>query len=249
MTIPSLRPALDAGPVVGTFLKLPRPEVVDVLAGCGFDFVVCDYEHAQMSERDAADVVRAGRTVGLPVVVRIPDLERGVVNRLLEAGAAGIQLARAEGGTAGRLRDVMRYPPEGSRSVSPGHPAGGYGSVPLTTFMPHSNEQVLLVGQLETTAAAAEPGATVAGLDVAFIGPVDLRVSLGHPDDPEHPEVLRAVARIRAAADRAGVPTGTYVGTAAELEAAVEAGYRYVLVATDLGLLASAARSVLAGRP
>jgi 4-hydroxy-2-oxoheptanedioate aldolase len=143
----------------------------------------------------------------------------------------------------------MRYPPQGSRSVSPGHPAGGYGSVPLTTFMPISNAQLLLVGQLETAAAASAPDATVAGLDVAFIGPVDLRVSLGHPDRPQHPEVLRAVAGIRAAADRAGVPTGTYVGTAAELEAAVTDGYRYVLVATDLALLSSAARSVLAGRP
>lgn len=249
MTLPYLRAALDAGPVVGTFLKLPRHEVVDVLAGCGFDFVVCDYEHAQMDERDVATVIRAGRAAGLPVVVRIPDLERGVINRLLEAGAAGIQLARAETGAARQLRHVMHYPPGGTRSVSPAHPAAGYGTVPLTEFMPSTNEQVLMVGQLETAAAAADPDGTVAGLDVAFIGPVDLRVALGHPSRPDHPDVLAAVDGIRAAADRAGVPTGTYVGTAAELERAVHDGFRYVVVANDLALMASGARTVLARTP
>lgn len=245
MTIPYLRTALAVGPVVGTFLKLPRPEVVDVLAGCGVDFVVCDHEHAQISEREARDVIRAGRAVGLPVVVRVPDLDRGLINRLLEAGAAGIQLARAESGTGPALRDLMHYPPEGTRSVSPGQPAAGYGSVPLTTFLPQSNADVLVIGQLETASAAADPDATVAGLDVAFIGPVDLRVALGHAGEPDHPDVTRAVADIRAAADRAGVPAGTYVTRPDEIDAAVRDGYRYVLVSSDLALLASGARAVL----
>jgi 2-keto-3-deoxy-L-rhamnonate aldolase RhmA len=246
MTIPSLRPALDAGPVIGTFVKLPRPEIVDVLAGAGIDFVVCDHEHGQIGEREARDVIRAGRAVGLPVVVRIPDLDRGLINRLLEAGAGGIQLARAESGTGAALADLMRYPPEGSRSVSPAQPAAGYGTVPLTTFLPRSNADVLAVGQLETASAAADPDATVAGLDVAFIGPVDLRVALGHAGEPRHPDVTRAVAGIRAAADRAGIPVGTYVAGPDEVDAAVGSGYRYILVASDLAMLAAGARTALA---
>jgi len=243
-----LRDALVARPVVGTFLKLPRPEVVDVLADCGIDFVVCDLEHAQMSEREARDAVRAGRAVDLPVVVRVPDLDRGLINRLLEAGAAGIQLARAESGTGASLCDLMRYPPDGTRSVSPAQPAARYGSVPLATFLPRSNADVLAVGQLETASAAADPDAAVAGLDVAFIGPVDLRVALGHPGEPDHEDVTRAVAAIRAAAGRAGVPTGTYVAGREELAAAVRDGYRYVLVSSDLALLAAGGRAVLARR-
>lgn len=94
---PSLRSLLDVGLVVGTFLKIPRFEVVDLLALAGFDFVVCDYEHAQMTIADATDIVRAGVGRGLPVVVRVPTLDRGDINCLLEAGAAGIQLARGRG--------------------------------------------------------------------------------------------------------------------------------------------------------
>ncbi|MDP5183891.1 aldolase/citrate lyase family protein [Blastococcus sp. BMG 814] len=248
MTIPYLRRALATGPVVGTFLKLPRPEVVDVLAGCGVDFVVCDHEHAQISEREAREVIRAGRAVGLPVIVRVPDLDRGLINRLLEAGAAGIQLARAESGTGRPLGDLMRYPPEGTRSVSPAQPAAGYGAIPLTTFLPRSNADVLAVGQLETASAAADPDAAVAGLDVAFIGPVDLRVALGHADDPDHPDVTQAVTGIRAAAARAGIPVGTYVAGPDEVAAAVGNGYRYVVVSSDLALLAAGARTVLGRR-
>ncbi len=136
---------LDAGPVVGTFLKIPRFEVVDLLALAGFDFVVCDYEHSQMSLLDATDIVRAGVGRGLPVVVRVPGLNRGDINRLLEAGAAGIQLARGSGmrlrapharfvpaarlplcvtGAAGRLLRRRREARRALRALEPRHPRG-----------------------------------------------------------------------------------------------------------------------------
>lgn len=246
MTIPYLGEALARGPVLGTFLKLPRPEVVDVLAAAGFDFVVCDYEHAQMDEREARDVVRAGRTVGLPVVVRVPDLDRGAINRLLEAGAAGIQLARTRADAARDLRDVLRYAPDGSRSVSMSHPAAGYGTVPLTEFMARSNASVLAVGQFETADYAYGLDRAVTSLDVAFIGPVDLRVDLGHPAEPGHPDVVSAMAAIRAAAAAAGVPTGSFAGSAQAAREAVEAGDRYVVVSGDLTMLAQAATDLAA---
>lgn len=244
MTVPYLRDALARGPVLGTFLKLPRPEVVDVLAAAGFDFAVCDYEHAQMDERDVREVIRAGRTAGLPITVRVPDLERGLINRLLEAGAAGIQLARTRRTAARELRDVLRYPPDGSRSISTSHPVADYGRVPLTELLPATNEAVLAIGQFETADYADELDATLDLLDVAFIGPVDLRVSLGHPGDPDHPDVTTAIDTIRSAAIARQVPAGIFVGSATAARAAVEAGYTYVVVAGDLTLLANAAAEV-----
>ena len=93
---PSLRALLAERSVTGTFLKIPRFEVVDLLALAGFDFVVCDYEHAQMSVREACEVVRAGAGRGMPVMVRVPALDRGEINRLLEAGAAGANLVLSD---------------------------------------------------------------------------------------------------------------------------------------------------------
>ena len=44
----SLRKALSGGArVLGTFLKLPATEAVDIAALAGFDFVIVDREHSQ----------------------------------------------------------------------------------------------------------------------------------------------------------------------------------------------------------
>ena len=59
------------------------------------------YEHGQMDERDVLETVRAAQGAGIPIVIRVPGMERGFVNRSLEAGAAGIMLARTVG-SAGR---------------------------------------------------------------------------------------------------------------------------------------------------
>lgn len=115
MSAAELRHALAAGPVVGTFVKLPRAEVVDVLAVAGFDFAICDMEHGQVTETGAREVVLAGRAAGLPVVVRVAEVERGLVNRLLEAGAAGIQMPRlSKPADAAALASGYRYVAVGS---------------------------------------------------------------------------------------------------------------------------------------
>src|ERR671937_1946708 len=88
----SLRERLSEGRLVGTFVKLPALESIEIVAS-ELDFAVVDLEHSQLAEGDALRLVRHAHAFGFPAVVRIPELERGLVNRLLEAGAAGIQLS------------------------------------------------------------------------------------------------------------------------------------------------------------
>src|SRR5581483_10685818 len=103
----------------GLFLKLPALESVDLVAASPLDFAVVDLEHSQLSEPDALRLVRHAHALGLRALVRIPTVDRGLVNRLLEAGAAGLQLSTVR--TAAQvpmLRNAMRYAPEGLRSIS-----------------------------------------------------------------------------------------------------------------------------------
>ncbi len=239
----SLRDLMAERPVLGTFLKIPRFEIVDLLALSGFDFVVCDYEHSQMSVGEACDVVRAGRARRLPVLVRVPALDRGDINRLLEAGAAGIQLARGSGAAAGELRQLVSYPPLGSRSVSLAQPAADYGiGVTLTEHFERSNSTVLAVGQFETADYAAGIDAAMAALDVAFIGPVDLSVDLGAPGELDSEPMRDAKGFIEAAAARHEVPMGIFAGSPEAAADAAARGYRYIVVGSDLTMLASGAK-------
>src|SRR5215211_7602109 len=102
--------------VRGLFVKLPATEVIDLVAASRFDFAVVDLEHSQLAEVEAFRLLCHARALEFPALARIPFVERGLVNRLLESGAAGIHLS-----TVRRVSEVeelvraCRYAPAGRR--------------------------------------------------------------------------------------------------------------------------------------
>jgi 2-keto-3-deoxy-L-rhamnonate aldolase RhmA len=220
----------------GLFVKLPSTEVIDLIAAAQVDFAVVDLEHSQLSEADARRLVRHAAAVGLPALVRIPEVDRGTVNRLLEAGAAGIQLSTVRRAAQVRaLREATRYAPDGSRSISLAHSQAGYGATPLKDYLAGRAQQPpLVVAQIET-AQTDDPLAEVlaAGPDVAFIGIVDLTVDL----ELDRARVRARVDEIAEAAATAGVALGAF-----NLDDHPRVVYD--VVSTDLGLLRQALADV-----
>jgi 2-keto-3-deoxy-L-rhamnonate aldolase RhmA len=193
----------------GLFVKLAATEVLDITTRSGVDFVVVDLEHSQVSEAEGLCLVRHAAAIGLPALVRIPELDRGAVNRLLEAGARGIQLSTVRSVAQVRaLRAATRYAPEGHRSVSLAHPAAAYGEVPLPDYLESQRRSPPeLVVQIETaTTDDPLPELLAAGADVAFVGTTDLSVDLGL----DAARVRERVEAIASAAEGAGVELGGF---------------------------------------
>jgi 4-hydroxy-2-oxoheptanedioate aldolase len=193
----------------GLFVKLAATEVLDIAARSGVDFVVVDLEHSQLSEADGLRLTRHAAAIGLPALVRLPELDRGAVNRLLEAGARGIQLSTVRSVAQVRaLRAATRYAPEGDRSVSLAHPVAAYGGVPLADYLEAQRlSPPELVVQIETaTTEDPLPELLAAGADVAFVGITDLSVDLGL-DSARVRERVDAIAR---AAEAAGIELGGF---------------------------------------
>jgi 4-hydroxy-2-oxoheptanedioate aldolase len=233
-----LRERLRASRLVGTFIKLPATEAVDIAAQAQFDFVIIDLEHSQLAELDARRLVRHAFAIGFPAVVRVPYCDAGQVNRLLEAGAAGIQLSTVtSAGQVANLVGATRYAPHGQRSVSLAHPVAEYGAIPLRDAV--RAEPPLLVGQIET-AATADPVDKIlgAGLDVAFIGITDLTVALGF-------DQARIDERVREIADAAAA-TSVALGSYAPTAAAAPPGARYLALSSDVALMRDAATRAVA---
>jgi 4-hydroxy-2-oxoheptanedioate aldolase len=238
-----LRSKMNSRSVLGTFVKLGRREVIEILALAGLDFAICDLEHSQITEAEAGHMIAAARSCGLPVIVRVAEFDSGEINRLLEAGAAGIQLPQVQTREqVAAFRTACRYPPEGSRSVSLAQPAAGYGSEPLTDYLARSNREVLLVGQLETRELQQPLTALLDGLDVAFIGSLDLTVDMGVPGKLEDPQVQQRLREIETAAATANIHLGIYADSPARAAQAAAAGYRMIALSSDLGALAAATK-------
>jgi len=229
--VSSLRRRLRAGRAVGTFVKLRSPEVVGICAAA-LDFCVVDLEHSQLGEADALELVAHAAALGFPAVVRIPEVDRGAVNRLLEAGAAGLQLSSTRRAAEVRaLHAAANYAPAGNRSISLAHSAAGYGAVPLGRYLADL-EPPLLVVQLETR-ETDDPLEDIcaAGADVVFLGLTDLLVDCGLDEG-----VARTRAdEIAAAAAHAGVTLGGF-GT--------DERFHYAVVSSDIALLREAVAGV-----
>jgi 4-hydroxy-2-oxoheptanedioate aldolase len=228
---PSLRGRLKGGRLVGTFVKLPALESIDICAR-SLDFCVVDYEHSQLSEGGVLGLVRHAAAIGFAAVVRIPEVDRGLVNRLLEAGAAGIQLSSVRRLAEVRaLASAAAYPPDGSRSISLAHPQAGYGGVPLREYLA-SSEPPLVVIQLETCNTDDPPVELCrAGADVAFLGLTDLLVDCGLDEEA----TSTRAEELAGAAAEAGIALGGF---------GAEERFRYAVVSSDVALLREAVTRV-----
>ena len=225
--VSSLREALRSRRLAGTFLKLPALETVEI-AAAELDFAVVDLEHSQLSDADALRLARHAWAIGFPVVVRMHELDRSLVNRLLEAGAAGIQLSTVRrAADVEALRAACLYAPGGTRSISLSHPGARYGATALGDYLAEQ-EPPLLVAQIET-ATTDDSLETIfaAGVDVAFVGVTDLSVDLGL----DAGRVEARVGEIADAATRAGVVLGGF---------GADERWRYAVASSDVALLREA---------
>lgn len=202
---PDLRARLADG-VDGLFVKLASTELLEA-ASEHFDFCVVDLEHSTLGEADALDLVRWAHALQLPALVRLPRMDAALINRVLEAGAAGIQISNVQ--TVHDVLDAraaMAFPPEGSRSASTAHVGARFGATPLREYVLQA-AQPMLVAQIEDL-RTDDPLEDIlrAGADVAFIGTSDMSVAARFDTDA----VTRRVEDIADAAAAADVVLGGF---------------------------------------
>ncbi|WP_291055685.1 aldolase/citrate lyase family protein [Herbiconiux sp.] len=239
------------GPAIGTWVKIPAMESMELVALAGFDFAVIDLEHSAMSIESAYRQIGVALFAGVSPIVRIPSLDSGVVQRVLDAGAEGIMLPHVDTvAEAKAAAAAVRFPPRGTRGVGSTSRAGAWGALPREEYLRYGQEEVVLIAQIESAAAARAAGAiaSVDGVDALLIGAADLSTSEGRTEDD--PEVVALIAGAIRDCRAAGVPIGNAGGaSAASVQAAVDAGYLFTMMSNDASLLGSAAAAaVRAGR-
>lgn len=242
----TLRDRLLAGePVHGTLVALPSPDVVELLAGSGFDWLFLDGEHAPFGPAELAACLRAAGAT--PCLVRVPPNDDAAVGRALDLGAAGVIVPQVhDAAQAARVAALAHYPPAGVRGAGVAR-ATGYGRT-VREALATANGRVLVVVQAESAAAVAnvEAIARAPGVDAVLVGPNDLAASLGHPGEVAHPEVQAAIGRVVDACRAAGRPVGIFGATAGAVRPWIARGATLVVAGADALLLDAAARALRA---
>jgi 2-keto-3-deoxy-L-rhamnonate aldolase RhmA len=236
---------------LGTWVKLPATESMELVALAGFDFAVIDLEHSAMNLETAFRHIGTALLTGVSPIVRVPSLEGGIAQRILDAGAEGIMLPHVDTVEQARAAvAAVRFPPLGTRGVGSTSRAGAWGAVSRDEYLRYGNEEVVLIPQLESAEAVrnAREIAAVDGVDVLLVGAADLSTSEGLAESD--PAVVELIAGAVRAVHAVGKPIGNAGGaSAAHVQASLETGFDFTLMSNDASLLGSAARAAVeAGR-
>lgn len=219
---------------IGFFATLGAPGLTEMLAGCGFDWVLVDTEHSPIELPDVIDHLRVITGAGLPALVRPAWNDRVIIKRVLDQGAQTLLIPYVESAEeAAEAVASIRFPPKGARGVSGSSRSSNYGLD--ADYFARAEAELCLIVQIESLNALEkiEQIAGVDGVDAVFIGPSDLAASMGHIGNAQHPDVQAAIddgfRRLKAM----GKHTGYLTGNEDEFRRRMAQGIDFISFATD----------------
>ncbi|MEO3860321.1 aldolase/citrate lyase family protein [Acrocarpospora sp. B8E8] len=227
--------------LVGTWVKIPALETVELLARAGFDFVVVDMEHSPISLESAYRAVVVAQGLGVHALVRVPDAGGSHLQRVLDIGADGILVPHVTGrADAERAMSGMIFPPRGTRGSGSTSRAGAWGLAGNAEYVRRGDEETLRIPQLEDLSALEdEEILDTPGLNGVFLGMGDLTLSTGLKADD--PVLRRHVDRLLAGAKARGLPCGVAARDAAAAQEAARDGFSFVMISNDASIFGRAA--------
>lgn len=240
---PSLKRKLaESGVVLGTWVSIPQPIVVEALSGSGFDFLQVDGEHAPVHPDRLHDILPVADGAGLPVIYRARRNRDDLISTALDAGVAGVMLPMVNSREAAEAAVAAAfYPPKGRRGFGPWRASNYYRDAAV--YLDEAVSQTLVAVQIETVDAMRDLDAIagVEGVDLLYVGPADLALSMGLRVGQRHGDLDNAFARVAEACRRHGKVAGTDIGDLSLAKPLVDMGYRFLTFGSDLTYLAAGA--------
>ncbi len=230
--------------LTGTLVSLPSPEVCELLANMGYDWLFIDAEHGAFNPQQAQNMLQAASPT--PCVIRVPIGETVWLKKALDIGAAGIIVPQVNNSSQAReIIQHCKYAPAGDRGVGIGR-AHKYG-IDFDRYLEKANEETAVILQAESCEAVDNINdiANLKGVDAILIGPYDLSASLGMPGEINHPLVQSAINKIIKACQDVNVSLGFFGVSAEAVLAYKEKGCTLLTVGVDTTFLIKSASQTL----
>jgi 2-keto-3-deoxy-L-rhamnonate aldolase RhmA len=223
--------------LAGTFLNLGSPLTAEIAGRSGFDWLMLDQEHGPGSEETLLQQLHAVSASNAATIVRIANNEPARFKRVLDLGANGVMVPYVNNAEEARAAVAsVRYPPHGLRGVSKFNRAAGFGQN-FDDYYAHCHERLVTMAQIETPESLTQLDAIagVDGVDVLFIGPLDLTTNMGIQGQFENPRFIEARRAVATAARRAGKAAGILATAASQIPVLREEGFSVMAFGSDGG--------------
>lgn len=219
-------------PLLGAFLNLPVPALVELIGRAGYDFIILDSEHGNFSGLELEECLRAADLVSLPTVVRLPEMDAGRIQNVMDSNAHGIQIPSVDTAELAALTmAATRFPPRGNRGFGSTTRAAGYGFVPRSQVLSQAEARTTVTLQVETRRGVENLLQILAvdGIDSIFIGTSDLSLEYGYQSTTS-PEMMSLLKKIIGQIDEAGKVCGVHIVDWKDITPMMQLGVRYFTV-------------------
>lgn len=231
-------------PVFGTMIREMRsPAVGQIMAAAGLDFIIIDLEHSTYGIETTADLIRQARASELCAIVRVPDIQKAWISRVLDAGAHGILVPLVE--TVEQVEQIVvlsKYPPMGRRGLASQIGQTDYTSGDLGKLVREKNDQTIVAIQIESPLGVRNlpEMLSIQGIDLVISGPNDMAATMNLPGQINDTAVLDQIDRMIDICLSRNVPCGIHSGDQELLRRCMARGCRLIAYGTDVSLLMSA---------
>jgi 4-hydroxy-2-oxoheptanedioate aldolase len=234
--------------VIGSFFRLPSPDLVEIFGEAGFDFIIIDQEHGPLSSDVTSNLIRACELVEMAAIVRIPDNLPWLFQHVLDVGAIGVQVPQVNTiMDAERAVQSSKFAPLGRRGVCRNVRAARYSASDRFDYLESSNCNTLIVIHIENKVGVENLNGilNVPGIDVIFIGPYDLSQSLGLPGQVDHLLVRDTMEHVVKLCRSVGVAVGVYADSIESFKKWAGMGVQYIAVGVDTALIYSLTKKMV----
>ncbi|MDZ7606168.1 MAG: aldolase/citrate lyase family protein [Cyclobacteriaceae bacterium] len=185
--------------VFGTCITSGTPRWAGQVAGANLDFVFLDTEHIALDRAELSTLCNHYKALGITPIVRIPKPDPYRASQVIDDGAIGVIAPYLE--TVDQIRDLVgatKYRPLKGERLGAILSGEKIASGELKIYLDQYNHGNLCIANIESVPAVErlDDLLTVEGLDAVFIGPHDLSINMGIPEQYDHPDFIDMVKRI-----------------------------------------------------
>ena len=212
MSLTLLQKLKNGENIYGTCIVSTSPVWTKVVGNAGLDFVFIDTEHIPIDRNELTFMCATYKALGITPIVRIPSPDPYRACMVRDAGAVGVIFPYVE--TVDQIKDLVgatKYRPLKGERLQKVLSGAEQLEPELAAYLENYNNGSLSIVNIESLAAVANLDALLAvpGLDAVIIGPHDLSINMGLPEQYEHPDyvavVIDIIHRTRAKGLAAGI--------------------------------------------
>jgi 4-hydroxy-2-oxoheptanedioate aldolase len=232
---------IKAGSVVyGTCIASTSPTWPAIALRAGLDFVFLDTEHIPLERMEIARMCQTFRAMGIAPIVRIPSPDPYRACQMMDAGAEGVVAPYLENvGQIKELVGALKYRPLKGELLDRALDAPDQLDPALHQYLDKWNEGNVCIANIESVPALnrLDELLSVPGLDAVFIGPHDLSISLGLPEQYDHPVFEEAVKKIIRITRAHGLAVGIHFSESPERQIRwMKEGVNLIIHSSDLAM-------------